>query len=74
MIAAYTQALMDSFDRTGEAHLPFGGYLTVAGARSRLQNAAKRAGLIVETRIERDSMAGFGPATGAVIATVVGWR
>lgn len=74
MIARYTQQLVAEFDRTGEARLEFGVTLSIARARARLANAARHAGLIIETHIERDSAAGFGPETGAVVATVVGWR
>jgi hypothetical protein len=72
-LAGYTESLIDEMDRTGQADIAFGDGMPVGRARSRLRNAAKHPGFVIEKRLERDSMAGFGPPTGAVVATVVGW-
>lgn len=75
-LSAYTKALIDSMNQTGLACVDFEdspGAISHQRARSRLTNAARHAGFVVETRIHRDSMAGFGPVTGVVEATVVGW-
>lgn len=66
VIARYTQALIGDLQERGEASVVFDELMSAERARSRLQNAARRAGLLTVTRIERT-----GPATGRVVATVV---
>lgn len=72
VIAHYTQRLIDELQRDGVTEVSFDtrpdtGGLTQTKARSRLYNAAKRAGLMVNTTVEYDDREG---RTGAVIARV----
>jgi hypothetical protein len=68
VIAHYTRALIADLKRTGTAEVSFGhNGLTQVKARSRLHNAASRAGLRISTTVEYDDREG---RTGAVIARV----